>query len=49
MQGEGNYPIFRQAGPEGVLENAAEFFPGAEGRMSHIWGGGDGSEGGDAH
>lgn len=29
VQGEGGHPVFRQAGPEGVLESGAEFSPGA--------------------
>lgn len=49
VQGEGGHPVLRQAGPEGVLESGAEFSPGAEGRMSCVWGGGDGSEGGGPH
>lgn len=49
VQGEGRRPIFRQAGLEGVFESGAEFSPGVEGRMSHVWGGGDGSEGGGPH
>lgn len=38
MQGEGSYLIFRQAGPEGVLEHRAEFSPGAKGRMCRVEG-----------